>query len=87
MARRLGATDQQIVQLERGETTEFPIAWQEALGAAERLTRDGGRIAGESYAALATHWSPGQIIEIICVIALFNYFNRFANALDIPPTK
>ena len=34
-----------------------------------------------------TNRSEPQVVEITAVIGLFNYFNRFANALDIPPTR
>ena len=87
MARRLGATDTQIVALARSEPADFSEAWQAAFRVAEEMTRSGGRVAQASYDALAAHWSAGQIVEITSVIGLFNYFNRIANALDIPPTK
>jgi len=51
------------------------------------MTRDRGEIPPSLYAELERHWSTGEIIEIVAVISLFNYFNRFAIALDIPPTK
>ena len=65
----------------------FGPAWRAALSAAEAMTSDTGRIPEESFHELATHWSPEQIVEIVAVVGLFNYFNRFANALDIPPTR
>ena len=61
--------------------------WAAALRVAESMTTHGGDVPSDSYAALEAHWNPGQIIEIISVIGLFNYFNRFAIALDIPPTR
>ena len=51
------------------------------------MTSDRGEIPPALYSELERHWSAGEIIEIIGVISLFNYFNRFAVALDIPPTK
>ena len=51
------------------------------------MTSDRGQIPPDLYADIERHWSAGEIIEIIAVISLFNYFNRFAVALDIPPTK
>ena len=87
MARRLGATTEQIAALGRGDVTGFQPAWSVAIQVAEIMTTDRGRIPAELYAALESHWSSGEIIEIIAVISLFNYFNRFAVGLDIPPTK
>ncbi len=87
MARRLGATDDEIAALARGDAANFPAEWQSAFATAEEMTRDGGRISADTYGALARSWSEPQIVEIVAVICAFNYFNRFANALQIPPTK
>lgn len=51
------------------------------------MTAHAGNVRPDVYGALESHWNPGQIVEIVSVIGLFNYFNRFAIALDIPPTK
>jgi hypothetical protein len=32
-------------------------------------------------------YSEGEIVELLCAIGLFNYFNRFNNALHMEPTK
>lgn len=87
MARRLGATTEQIAQLARDDVTSFEASWAAALRVAESMTSRGGQVHPDAYADLETHWSAGQIVEIFAVIGLFNYFNRFAVALDIPPTK
>jgi alkylhydroperoxidase family enzyme len=51
------------------------------------MTPTPGVVAPEIYSALERHWSAAQIVEITAVICLFNFFNRFANALDIPVTR
>jgi len=51
------------------------------------MTPTPGKVSPDDYARLEHHWSPAQIVEITSVICIFNFFNRFANALDIPPTK
>ena len=51
------------------------------------MTPTPGIVSDAVYGELATHWSPAQIVEITSVIALFNFFNRFAHALAIPVTK
>ena len=78
---------EQIEALSRGDLSNFDPAWAVALQVAAISTSDRGEVPGDAYASLEAHWTPGQIIEIIAVIGLFNYFNRFAIALDIPPTK
>lgn len=67
--------------------TRFGPAWAAALAYAAHMTPTGGIVAGEAYAALAAHWQPPQIVEITAVAALFNYFNRFAIALEVPVTR
>ncbi len=87
MARRLGATDEQFAALARSDFSGFPPGWQAALRYAEDVTPSRGHATAGTFEDLAAHWSAVQIVEITAVICIFNYFNRFAIALDIPPTK
>jgi hypothetical protein len=36
---------------------------------------------------LSSYYSEGEIVELLCAIGLFNYFNRFNNALQMEPTR
>jgi alkylhydroperoxidase family enzyme len=87
LARRLGAKDEQIAALAGADVSSFDPAWATALQYAAHMTPTGGTVSGDAYTALASHWQPAQIIEITAVAALFNYFNRFAIALEVPVTK
>jgi alkylhydroperoxidase family enzyme len=87
LARRLGASDDDLADLARGDMTRFEPAWAAALAYAGQMTPTGGMVGGDAYAALAAHWQPPQIVEITAVAALFNYFNRFAIALEVPVTR
>ena len=78
---------EQIDALNHGDLTTFDPAWRIALHVAAISTSERGEVPTDVYAALKGHWNAGQIIEIMAVIGLFNYFNRFAVGLDIPPTK
>ena len=71
----------------RASYEPFDDAWRSAFEYADVLTPTAGRVPPSSYAALELHWSAAQIVEITSVICIFNFFNRFANALEIPPTK
>ena len=44
-------------------------------------------MSDEQYAELRSFYSEGEIVELLCAIGLFNYFNRFNNALKMEPTK
>ena len=39
------------------------------------------------WAELRKHFDEGEIVELLAAIGLFNYFNRFNNALHMEPTK
>lgn len=87
MARRLGATEQVIAALERGDLASLSDADAAAVRYAEVVTPTGSTVDDVVYEGLARHWAPEQIVEITAVIALFNYFNRFAEALHVPVTR
>jgi alkylhydroperoxidase family enzyme len=87
LARRLGATEQVIAALERGDLASLSDADGAAIRYAEMITPTGSTVDDVVYEGLARHWAPEQIVEITAVIALFNYFNRFAEALHIPVTR
>jgi alkylhydroperoxidase family enzyme len=87
LARRLGATEQTIAALERGDLAALSDADAAAVRYAEMVTPTGSTVDDVVYEGLARHWSADQIVEITAVIALFNYFNRFAEALHIPVTR
>lgn len=36
---------------------------------------------------LRRHWTQEGVVEIAAVAGIFNYFNRFNNALEVPPTE
>ena len=51
------------------------------------MTRDPHGISDQEYARLRGHYDEGAIVEIAAVAGLFNYFNRFNDALRVPVTK
>ena len=54
---------------------------------AETVTRDAHAVTDEQFAELRSFYSEGEIVELLCAIGLFNYFNRFNNALQMEPTS
>ena len=65
----------------------FTPAELAALTLAERMTTDAHGVDEEVWATLREHYDEGQIIELASVIGLFNYFNRFNDALRVDVTK
>ncbi|MBA3672319.1 MAG: carboxymuconolactone decarboxylase family protein [Gemmatimonadaceae bacterium] len=86
MARRQGATEEQLDALARGEYALFEPSWTAAMRYADMLTPTPGIVSDPVYDELARHWSPEQIVEITAVICAFAFFNRFAHAMRVPPT-
>ena len=87
MARRFGATEEEMRALETGDGNCFSPREQAALKFAEALTLDSNNVPDELFASVRQHFSEGEIIEIVAVAGLFNYFNRFNNALQMEPTR
>jgi uncharacterized peroxidase-related enzyme len=88
LARKLGWTDDQLVHLaDWPRRDDFTAAEKAALRLAETVTRDANDVSDEQFAELREFYSEGEIVELLCAIGLFNYFNRFNNALRMEPTK
>jgi alkylhydroperoxidase family enzyme len=88
LARRHGWTDEQINDLANFENrTDFTDKEKAALRLAERVTRDAHTVDDKLFSELRQHFDEGEIIELLAAIGLFNYFNRFNDALEMEPTK
>lgn len=87
MARRHGWTDEQINDLANFENrTDFTDKEKAALRLAERVTHDAHTVNDKLFGELRQHFDEGEIIELLAAIGLFNYFNRFNDALTMEPT-
>ncbi len=58
---------------------------QVALRFAEIMTTSARDIDEELWDEVQYHFDDGEIVELATVIGLFNFFNRFADALQIDP--
>jgi uncharacterized peroxidase-related enzyme len=88
LARNLGWSDDQLSNLSAWQSREdFTPAEKAALRLAETVTRDSNSLSDEQFAELKSFYDDGEIVELLCSIGLFNYFNRFNNALRMEPTK
>ena len=88
LARNLGWTDDQLTHLsDWPRRNDFTPAEKAALRLAETVTRDAHSVSDEQFAELRGFYSEGEIVELLCAIGLFNYFNRFNNALRMEPTR
>jgi uncharacterized peroxidase-related enzyme len=88
LAKRLGWTDDQLAHLaDWPQREDFTPAEKATLRLAETVTRDANSVNDKQFAELRSFYSEGEIVELLCAIGLFNYFNRFNNALRMEPTK
>ncbi len=51
------------------------------------MTRDAHTVDDQLWAELRRHFDEGEIVELAAAIGLFNYFNRFNDALRMEPTR
>ncbi len=88
MAKQLGASQDLLDALVNigQHRVEFTDAELAALSLAERMTTGARNVDEEVWAELRAHFDDGQIIELASVIGLFNYFNRFNDALRVEIT-
>jgi alkylhydroperoxidase family enzyme len=87
LAKRAGATDDQIAAIGRGGYAAFEPGWGAALAFAAETVPVGGAVSDAAFARLAEFWDPPQIVEITTTCTVFAHFNRIANALQIPVTR
>lgn len=88
MARRLGWTDDQIAHLAEFESrADFTEKEKVALRVAEVVTRNARGLEERLWKEVRQHFDEGEVVELLAAIGLFNYFNRFNDALRMEPTK
>ena len=51
------------------------------------MTKNAPEMRHADVEALAKYYTEGEIVEIAAVVGIFNYFNRFNDALGMEPTK
>jgi putative methionine-R-sulfoxide reductase with GAF domain len=86
LAKQFGVSDEAIAGLKDTERHPFPPDQKAALRFADVMSRSAGEVPDPIFEDLKRHYSEPQIVEIAAVIGLFNYFNRFNNALHMEIT-
>jgi alkylhydroperoxidase family enzyme len=88
LARRHGYSDDQLNHLGEFEgRSDFSDREKSALRFAERMTLHPHEVDERLWAGLRAQFDEGEIVELAAAIGLFNYFNRFNDALKMEPTK
>ena len=88
LALKLGWTQQHLDEArDFGSSTLFNPLEKTVLHLAERMTLNEASITQDEFHSLREFFSEGEIVELMSVCGLFNYFNRFSNFLAIEPTQ
>lgn len=79
--KQFGLSDEDIKQIEVLADDKTKAALQ--YGAA--VTKEAYAVPEDIFAELKKHFNDAQIVELTAVIGLFNYINRFNDALGVLP--
>jgi alkylhydroperoxidase family enzyme len=85
LARQLGVDDTLLDALYHIDDHRHLFTAREiaALRYAEIMTTSARDIDEELWDTLQSHFDDGELVEITTVIGLFNFFNRYADALKL----
>jgi alkylhydroperoxidase family enzyme len=87
LAKQLGVTEELLDALYHidSHTSLFTDRELAALRFAEVMTTGARDVDEALWDELQAHFDDGEIVEIATVIGLFNFFNRYADALQLNP--
>jgi uncharacterized peroxidase-related enzyme len=86
ICKRLGWSDAQLDALRNASSAGFTDAEKAAIHLAEVMTLDAHTYSDADFQRLRSHYSEGEVVELMAAIGLFNYFNRFNDLLEMEPT-
>lgn len=89
LARQLGVSEELLDALYHIDTHRSLFSARElaALRYAEIMTTSAREVDEQLWDELQMYFDDGELVEITTVIGLFNFFNRFADALQILPSQ
>ncbi len=87
IAEKLGIPRATLDALEAPETAPIAPRERAAVAFALAFTRDSNKVPDALFEELRRHYDAGEIVEIGCVAGIFNFFNRFNNALAMDLTN
>src|SRR2546421_9865733 len=87
LARQMGASEELLDALYHIDQYRHLFSERQliAIRYAELVTTSARDIDEDVWDELQAHFDDGEIVELTSVIGLFNFFNRFADALQILP--
>ena len=87
LARQLGVTEELLDALYHIDEHRHLFTERElvAIRFAEIVTTSARDVEEALWDELQAHFDDGELVELTSVIGLFNFFNRYADALQIRP--
>ena len=87
--RRLGVSEEKIEGIQRAVVQPDIFTPREAvaLELADKMTWSGHAVDEDLWKRLLAYFSEDEIVEVVCAIGLFNYFNRVNDALRMEITR
>lgn len=84
-ALQLGIEDRKLESVWEFRTSAlFPAAERAALEVAIAGAAQPNEVTDELFAELKRYWSEGQIVEIVAVISMFGFMNRWNDTMATP---
>jgi len=87
LAAKLGVSQAQMEAIQRGDFSEFDEGDRAALTLADETYADGHGLSDRTSELVRRHFGDAGLVELVAVVGLFHYFNRFNNALRMEVTK
>ncbi len=85
MLKQLGVSEEDIQDVISDEKTSLSDDEKIAVEYAKAVTNDAVNVSDEIYSGMKKYYDEKQLVEITAAIALFNYINRFNDALGVAP--
>ena len=86
LARKSGWSDEQIESMDDYSSSDlFSYYEKEVLQLAEQVSAEPEEIQDDFWTQLDNHFTSDQVVELITLIAFFNFLNRLIQALQIEP--
>jgi 4-carboxymuconolactone decarboxylase len=83
MAVKHGVTEDQLTELSGWPASElFSVEERAALAMCDELTRD-LHVADETWSALAAHFGPGELVELVLTVSFYSCVSRTLHALGL----
>lgn len=80
---KCGATEEEIRCVDEMQTRMMSSCEAVALRLAMAMNESGRNVSDEIFQELETHYSPGEIVELLAVVGLMVFASRLADALKL----